>query len=425
MGKKGEFVVQTPNKFVYPNGTLHPKQDLDQYNRQEQDTNKLIRYLETHHRSYSRLRCLDCGTSIHKKMTTIVTTTTSPSPSEAFSHFIKNSQLQQPQRIIPSTRPNLSITNMVPTPTNTKATSTPSVDCHNSNSDNSNSSSSDDDIGVILDLAQSILSSPTASSSEEQQQEQAKASASLEDEATAEEAQDTCYLPELLPEDIITIESTLVDELSIHFLHARNLSVQTRLELGIKGYPSKIQCVAIVQHCMKLFHEQPLEMQEAMKQTKHDFDTNYTRSNKHQQELDDVVSSSTTHESNKKNAVVDLSQVRRGWSMIKKTTSSAIKKPNPKKLLRGLSKSSIKSGASTTTTTTTAPSVSSFTQDHLPLEEEEDKLLEGITEEDAPPPSQPPTRRRSSRLSINGGCYSGPFVVENEYLNDRFIEAIM
>ena len=25
MGKKGEFVVQTPNKFVYPNGTLHPK----------------------------------------------------------------------------------------------------------------------------------------------------------------------------------------------------------------------------------------------------------------------------------------------------------------------------------------------------------------------------------------------------------------
>ena len=81
------------------------------------------------------------------------------------------------------------------------------------------------------------------------------------------------YLPHLTAEDVQTVESTITEELNIHFLDARKLATQARLDLGIKGYPSKAQMIDIIQRCMEIFHHQSDETKQEQKSYKQDFDT--------------------------------------------------------------------------------------------------------------------------------------------------------
>ena len=132
-------------------------------------------------------------------------------------------------------------------------------------SDAANIDSDEDAIIEIIDMAQAIVDSSDLEPSSEAEQQQLPPSPASQTSPLATSTPDA--------NDVQVIESTLIEKLSIRFVDARNLATKARLDLGIKGYPSKIQRGQVVRECVKRFYKLPIETQETMKQDKCIFDS--------------------------------------------------------------------------------------------------------------------------------------------------------
>ena len=163
-------------------------------------------------------------------------------------------------------------TEILPTKINSHLTASVEPSCPSNAGDDIHCYVEEDAIIDIIDMAQSIVDSSDLESMSSSAVQSPLVTFTTPDE-------DIITSQALSGDDdddslaVQVIESTLIEKLSIRFIDARNLATKARLDMGIKGYPSKIQRVQVVQQCMKTFYSMPIEIQETMKQDKCIFDT--------------------------------------------------------------------------------------------------------------------------------------------------------